>query len=149
EELTVAWSQAHAPAAVGWGKTVGTMLGRAGLSRERVPELLDGLWPEHSAHNFWCLVPEGLVDALGAARAAGVRVAVVSNSEGVLAAFFDRLGIGAAFDLVVDSGVVGVEKPDPGIFRVALDRFGLRAERALHLGDNFSTDVLGARAAGI
>ncbi len=149
EELTAGWSQAHDAAAVGWGKTVGTMLVRAGLSSGRVPELLDALWPEHCAHNFWCRVPEGLVHALALARAAGVRVAVVSNSEGVLAAFFDRIAIGAAFDLVVDSGVVGFEKPDPRIFRVALDRFGIGPERALHLGDNFSTDVLGARAAGI
>jgi putative hydrolase of the HAD superfamily len=149
EELSVTWSQSHRPAARGWGKTVGTMLARAGLATERVPDLLDALWPEHCEHNFWSRVPAGLVEALGQARQADVRIAVVSNSEGMLANLFERLGILGAMDLVVDSGIVGVEKPDPRIFRVALDHFEAAPERALHLGDNFSTDVLGARAAGI
>ncbi len=149
EELSVAWSEAHRAAATGWGKTVGTMLSRAGLPVARVPALLDALWPQHCARNFWSLVPEGLVEALARTRAAGVPIAVVSNSEGMLEALFQELGILGALDLVVDSGLVGVEKPDPRIFRVALDRFGTPPERALHLGDNFSTDVLGARAAGI
>jgi putative hydrolase of the HAD superfamily len=149
EALTVTWSESHRPAAVGWGQTLGTMLARAGLPVDRVPGMLDALWPEHCELNYWSLVPEGLGDALTEARATGVRVAVISNSEGMLEQLFGRLGILGAFDLVVDSGILGVEKPDPRIFRVALDRFGVSPERTLHLGDNFSTDVLGARAAGI
>lgn len=42
-----------------------------------------------------------------------------------------------------------MEKPDPRIFRLALDAFGATAAEALHLGDSIATDVLGARAAGI
>ena len=53
------------------------------------------------------------------------------------------------FDLGVDSGKGGIEKPDPRIFRIALDNFAVKPERALHLGDVFATDVLGARAAGV
>jgi putative hydrolase of the HAD superfamily len=78
-----------------------------------------------------------------------VKVAIVSNSEGALERLFRDLGILGAFDLVVDSGKVGVEKPDPRIFRMAMDHFGVRPERTLHLGDVFATDILGARAAGI
>ncbi len=149
EALTVTWSESHRPSARGWGQTVGTMFARAGMPVDRVPAMLDALWPDHCTLNYWSLVPEGLVDALTLARGSGVRVAVISNSEGMLEGLFEKLGILGALDLVVDSGIVGVEKPDPRIFRVALDRFGVPPERALHLGDNFSTDVLGARAAGI
>jgi putative hydrolase of the HAD superfamily len=149
EALTVTWSESHRPAARGWGQTLGTILARAGLPVDRVPGLLDALWPDHCALNYWSLVPQGLVPALAGARATGVRVAVISNSEGMLEKLFEQLGILDALDLVVDSGIVGVEKPDPRIFRFALDRFGVPPERALHLGDNFSTDVLGARAAGV
>jgi putative hydrolase of the HAD superfamily len=149
EALTVTWSESHRPAARGWGQTLGTMLARAGLPVDRVQGMLDALWPDHCALNYWSLVPEGLGAALERARATGIRVAVISNSEGTLEALFEQLGILGALDLVVDSGVVGVEKPDPRIFRFALDRFGVPPERTLHLGDNFSTDVLGARAAGI
>ena len=87
--------------------------------------------------------------ALDDIRARGVKVAIISNSEGMLERLFTDLDVLRHFDLVVDSGKVGVEKPDPRIFRVALDRFGVSPEHALHLGDMFSTDILGARAAGI
>jgi putative hydrolase of the HAD superfamily len=149
EELTVTWSESHRPAALGWGKMLGTMLVKAGLPVDRLPAMLDALWPDHCALNYWSLVPEGLVEALDRARATGARVAVISNSEGMLERLFEQLGILGAFDLVVDSGIVGVEKPDPRIFRVALEHFGIPPARTLHLGDNFSTDVLGARGAGI
>jgi putative hydrolase of the HAD superfamily len=44
---------------------------------------------------------------------------------------------------------VGKEKPDPGIFHVALERVGAEAAEAMHVGDLVPTDVWGARAAGI
>jgi len=149
ELLDPEWSHAAVPAARGWGATVGTMLAFAGLARGRIAPVLDALWPEHCSRNFWSLVPDGLAGALGRVRERGVRVAVVSNSEGMLERLFDELGIRGAVDLVVDSGIVGIEKPDPRIFGLALDRFGVAPGRALHLGDNYATDVLGARAAGV
>lgn len=148
-EHHVAWSHAHLKAARGWAATVGTMLHSAGLPLDRVPAMLDALWPEHAARNLWSLVPEGLVEALTAARTTGVRVAIVSNSEGQLERLLVDLGVRGALDLVVDSGILGIEKPDPRIFRIALERFGVPPARALHLGDVYATDVLGARAAGV
>jgi HAD superfamily hydrolase (TIGR01509 family) len=147
--LDFAWAHADLAAARGWAQMVGTTLAFAGLAPARVASRLDALWAQHCARNLWSLVPEGLVPALAGARAAGVPIAVVSNSEGTLEALFEDLGILRSFDLVLDSGVVGIEKPDPRIFAMALDRFHVPAHRALHLGDNFATDVLGARAAGI
>jgi hypothetical protein len=52
-------------------------------------------------------------------------------------------------DFVVDSGVVGVEKPDPRIFRIACERAGVKPAEAVHVGDFYDIDVLGARAAGV
>ena len=148
EALDVGWSSGVAGAR-SWGLVVGTMLNRAGLPSAGVARVLDALWAEHRARNFWCRVPPGLGAALARARAAGVRVAVVSNSEGTLESVLRDVGILDAFDLVIDSGLVGVEKPDPGIFRIALERFGVAPSRALHLGDTYATDVVGARAAGV
>jgi putative hydrolase of the HAD superfamily len=128
---------------------VGTICHRAGLDDAKVPALLDAAWPVHAARNLWCRVPEGLGSALDAIRELGVKVAIISNSEGMLDRLFADLGILRHFDLVVDSGKIGFEKPDPRIFGIALDHFGVKAERALHLGDIFATDILGARAAGI
>ena len=147
--LAPEWSRAHVAASRSWAGFVGTMLHGAGLPPERMAAVLDALWGEHLALNLWSLVPPGLVAALDRARAAGVRVAIVSNSEGHLDALLVRLGVRASIDLVVDSALVGVEKPDPRIFAIALDHFGVPASRALHLGDVYATDVLGARAAGV
>jgi putative hydrolase of the HAD superfamily len=147
--VRVPWSHAGKPGADSWAEMIATMLVCAGMARDRVPRILDVLWTEHRALNLWSRVPPGLVDSLVALRASGARVAVVSNSEGKLEGFFERLGLMPAVDAVVDSGVVGVEKPDPRIFQIALERFGVPAASALHLGDNFVTDVGGARAAGL
>ncbi|MBX3197894.1 MAG: HAD-IA family hydrolase [Labilithrix sp.] len=143
-----AWSERARPGAVAWGRMVGTIALRAGVAAEAVPSLLAHAWREHERRNLWSKVPEGLGAALDAMRARGPRVAIISNSEGMLDRLFRELGVLEHFDLVVDSGKVGFEKPDPRIFRVAFERFGVGPDRALHLGDIFATDVLGARAAG-
>jgi putative hydrolase of the HAD superfamily len=122
---------------------------RAGLPEARAAELLDHAWRAHEVMNLWCKVPEGLGEALDRVRDEGVKTALISNSEGMLDRLFVELGIRGHFDLLVDSGIVGVEKPDPRIFGFALERFSVPPARALHLGDVFATDILGARAAGI
>jgi putative hydrolase of the HAD superfamily len=50
---------------------------------------------------------------------------------------------------VIDSHEERVEKPDPEIFRIALERSGSDAETTLHVGDIYHVDVVGARAAGL
>lgn len=142
------WTEVERPGARAWGKMVGTIALRAGVPAEAIPALLDFVWPRHEEKNLWCNVPYGLGAALDAIRARGVKVAIISNSEGMLDRLFRELGVIDHFDLVVDSGKVGVEKPDPRIFRMAFEHFGIGPERTLHLGDVFATDVLGARAAG-
>ncbi|HEY1957631.1 MAG TPA: HAD-IA family hydrolase, partial [Polyangiaceae bacterium] len=86
---------------------------------------------------------------MAALRARGVKVAVVSNSEGMLESLFDELGILGYFDAVVDSGKAGVEKPEARIFEIACERTKTVAQRALHLGDTVATDIDGARNAGM
>lgn len=147
--VDVPWAFREKPGAAAWGKMVGTIAVLAGFPEAKVGALLDHVWPVHEAKNLWCRVPEGLGPALDAVRARGVHVAIISNSEGMLDRLFTELGILGHFDLVVDSGKLGVEKPDPRIFEVALAHFAVSPDRALHLGDVFATDVLGARAAGM
>ena len=50
---------------------------------------------------------------------------------------------------ILDSDVVGVAKPDPRIFEMALERLGVPAARAIHVGDTPAADVDGACAAGV
>ena len=81
------------------------------------------------------------------ARAAGLRVGVVSNWGPRLQPLLDGLGVRA--DLALASANERLEKPDPALFRRALERLGVGPEEALHVGDRVDTDVEGARAAGI
>ena len=92
---------------------------------------------------------EGASEALGALRGAGLSLACVANWDMTLPLHLERLGVAHFFQAVAVSAVVGAEKPDPAIFRFALDRLGVPPERALHIGDNDRTDGDGARAAGL
>lgn len=84
-----------------------------------------------------------------ALRKAGYRLAVVSNWEPSLVQTLDRLGIRHYFEAVVTSAVEGVWKPDPGLFRRALERLAVRAEAAVSVGDHLERDFASARQAGM
>jgi HAD superfamily hydrolase (TIGR01509 family) len=98
---------------------------------------------------LWNTVDPDAVLALDTARAAGVRTAVISNSNGTIRALMTRLGLADRLDFVIDSGEEGVEKPDPRIFAIALARAGVQPEEAAYIGDLYSIDIVGARRAGL
>ena len=88
----------------------------------------------------------GVLAALGGR---GVARVVVSNWDVSLHDVLERTGLRPLVDTVVISAELGVAKPDPAIFRAALDRLGAATDGALHVGDSVEQDVVGARAAGI
>jgi len=103
----------------------------------------------HQRANLWESTPDDVRPALVSLRARGLRLIVVSNSNGRLHQLFERIGLLDAFDYVFDSHHEGVEKPDPRYFEIALERSGARAADTVHVGDLYHIDVVGARAAGI
>jgi HAD superfamily hydrolase (TIGR01509 family) len=124
-------------------------LASLGFAREELVKAGPEIRAEHERANLWTVVQPGVPAALAALRARGLAVACISNSDGTVADLLARVGLGGVLDFVVDSGVVGIEKPDPGIFRLALDRAGVDAADAMHVGDLFAVDVVGARRAGL
>jgi HAD superfamily hydrolase (TIGR01509 family) len=98
---------------------------------------------------LWTWPIPGVGDALEALAGMGIRMAVVSNSDGSVRASLDLAGLGEYFELVVDSEEVGVKKPDPGIFHLTLGRLRVRPEHAWYVGDSAFHDLGGARAAGL
>jgi putative hydrolase of the HAD superfamily len=103
----------------------------------------------HRQFNLWETVPDEVGPALATLRARGLRLVVVSNANGTLLSAFTRLGLAPAVDVIFDSHVVGIEKPDPRYFHLALDVSGARPETTVHVGDLYHVDVVGARSAGI
>lgn len=126
------------------------ILARAGVTRSPATDAaLAELKRFHDVENTWDYVPAGVVPALRRLRAAGLRIVVVSNTNGTLRRLFERVGLSPLIDGLVDSQEEGVEKPDPRIFRAGLERYGADPGSTLHCGDLYEVDVLGARAAGL
>lgn len=98
---------------------------------------------------LWSRVLPGVPEALRALRGAGLRLVVVSNADGTVESGLARVGLRDLVDVVIDSHVVGVEKPDPRIFAHALAAVGASPVEALHVGDLYAVDVVGARAAAV
>ena len=79
------------------------------------------------------------------ARAAGIRTGLLSNSWGNE---YDRSDWHEMFDVVVISGEVGMRKPEPGIFELALKRIGLPAEECVFI-DDMAHNIVAAEQAGL
>ncbi len=99
-----------------------------------------GLWSTHD--------PQAL-EALALVRRSGLRAAVISNSNGSVRSVLDAVGVAAHLDFVLDSGEVGVEKPDRRIFELALTRAKVAPDEAAYIGDFYTIDARGAGAAGL
>jgi putative hydrolase of the HAD superfamily len=121
----------------------------AGIPAEEILEHGMRFQRIHSESTLWRVVRPGTIEALERLKSAGFKLAVVSNAEGQVEADAKRFGLAQFFDVIVDSHVVGVAKPDPRIFHIALERLGVRPEETRFAGDIYSIDMLGARAAGI
>lgn len=91
---------------------------------------------------------DGVADALGVLRGAGLALACVSDWDVGIGRQLGRAGLGPFLDVVVSSAEIGAKKPDPRVFRAALERLGVAPERALHTGDG-EGDRAGALAAGL
>jgi len=74
---------------------------------------------------------------------------VVSNFYGNVATLCQEAGLARWLDVIVDSTQVGMSKPDPGIFRIALDELGVGSDQSIFVGDSYENDMLPARKIGM
>ncbi len=132
-----------------WRDYFRILLTRVGTPPEETEELIDTLAEAHQRVGLWTVAIEGAVLTVRALKDTGHRLGVVSNAEGRVERDLDNAGFAGLFETVVDSHVVGVEKPDPEIFRIAMERMSVAPENAVFLGDVPAVDVAGARAAGM
>ena len=139
-------------------------LDHAAMWRELIAHMLAGahatgdvvaaaawLYEQQPVANMFRKPIASMVALARALRRDGARLAVVSNSEGGVADLLAEVGIADAFEVIVDSSRVGVAKPDPRIFDIALEMLGattLDRSECVHIGDSWEADVVGALAAG-
>jgi HAD superfamily hydrolase (TIGR01509 family) len=112
------------------------------------PPLLDQLVADTRISANWCMIRPGTRDAL-LRLANKYRLGVISNADGKIAQVLERCGIADCFEVIIDSGIVGFEKPHPAIFAAALRAMGSAPNESLYVGDIYSVDYLGAKAAGM
>lgn len=96
----------------------------------------------------WRLFPD-VADSLKAIRSAGYRLGIISNATHALPRMLEDAGLAGLFDTITYSFDTGAEKPDPRIFRRAVAQVGATPEQAVHVGDSYDADYLGARNAGL
>jgi HAD superfamily hydrolase (TIGR01549 family) len=95
--------------------------------------------------------PEPGYKTLTELGARGYRLGLITNRNSVegFNILLDRFSLRPLFELVLASGEVGIQKPDPGIFVAALERIEASAVSSIYVGDNYWADVIGAQRAGL
>ena len=77
------------------------------------------------------------------------RLGAISNSDGKVRQLLTAVGIADCFSTITDSGIVGCEKPDPRIFKRAVERCSSLASKTMFVGDHPEIDIQGAKGAGL
>ncbi len=126
-----------------------TLLTCANVPETHHAQILSKLWEKHKALELWCVPQEGTEDILAEIKRRGYRMGIISNSEGRLDYKLEILGLRHFFEVVIDSGVVGVEKPHRKIFQLGLSALNVKPTESLYVGDIYSIDAVGAMAVGM
>jgi HAD superfamily hydrolase (TIGR01549 family) len=123
------------------------MLGRLGVDAQRA--VLDRILASQFAPDAW--EPYSDVEPMLAEVRAmdGVKVGIVSDWGSNLRGLLASLGLDRHFDFVLPSGAVGVAKPNPAFYRLALEHAAVQPAEALMVGDSYRADVRGAWSAGM
>ena len=138
-----------------WKVHFKAMLDGVGLSDEEFARVTPLMMEEHQRKHLWSGVFPGTAEGLADLREAGFFVAVISNADGTVASLLEEAGLRPHLEFVIDSGLVGIEKPDPRIFELALEQAREAGEKELvagdcyYVGDIYPIDVVGARRAGM
>ncbi len=113
--------------------------------RKEVSQRIDAILQDPSSQR---LFPETR-EVLTRLRSEGYRLGVISNSSERLVTVVRNFELDREFDPIVFTQQVGAEKPDRRVFQFALERADCSAPEAVHVGDTFEADYLGATRAGL
>jgi putative hydrolase of the HAD superfamily len=132
-----------------WKVLMSELLAHAGAPAFHLDATVDWLWTEQLAKNLWRRPIAGMIEIVLALRARAIPVGVISNSEGRLAELAAEIGWAERFDVIADSGVLGLEKPGAAIFAWTAEALRVPMGNIVHIGDSFAADVEGAVNAGL
>jgi HAD superfamily hydrolase (TIGR01549 family) len=130
--------------AAAWQSMMQVFLRAGGVTEARLRELGEWLWHEQPRKNLWRRPIPGMIELVRELRSRRIPVGILSNSEGHLAELVAELGWSGDFDSIADSGKLGIDKPQPGIFRHVCAELGVPCSALVHIGDSWQADVEGA-----
>ena len=130
-----------------WRRYHGVLLGRIGV--EARTEVLDRILASQFAADAWELYPDVEPMLREVRQVDGVTIGIVSDWGSNLHGILSALGLDRHLDFVLPSGAVGVAKPNPAFFAMALERAGAAPHEGIMVGDSYRADVRGAWAAGM
>ncbi|MFL5799917.1 MAG: HAD family hydrolase [Actinomycetota bacterium] len=140
------WSTSAEESLAFWSELYRVLLGALGVPfTEELARTLYGTFTDVANYRLF----DDALPVLAKLRDAGLRLGLISNFEQWLERLLEHLEVTDFFEVRVISGVEGMEKPDPKIFRLALDRMGVAPEHAAYVGDNVTYDVEPAAALGM
>lgn len=118
------------------------------------PSMAKELAPQVSAHMGEMYKPESIVPedvrrTLPELKQAGYLMAVISNRSQPYHDVLASHNLNGFFHFSLAAGEVNIYKPDPGVFKHALDRANVTAQETVYVGDNYFADIVGARRAGL
>ncbi|HKY36184.1 MAG TPA: HAD-IA family hydrolase [Polyangiaceae bacterium] len=134
--------------AAAWRGMIEVFLRAGGVPSARLDELTLGLWDQQPSRNLWRRPIPGMIELVRELERCGIKLAIISNSEGRLAELVSELGWSESFQVITDSGRLGIDKPNPGIFQHACAELGVGCSELVHVGDSWEADVQGALGVG-
>jgi len=118
-------------------------------SRKKILAAVEIILEVEKEQHLWATTELWISKTLQNLKSQGYPMAVISNSEGTVEQILVDLDLRQYFEGVIDSFIVGVEKPDPRIFEIALEQLNWTRTDTIYIGDIFYVDVLGANRAGL
>jgi putative hydrolase of the HAD superfamily len=132
-----------------WGAYLRALIERIGAPESEHGRLMQRVAEGFRDITLWSRVLPETPPYLDKLRADGYFLGVISNSVGTMEEQLARLDLARYFEMVIDSAIVGVEKPHPEIFKIALKRAGAKPKETVFVGDTHATDIGGAQLAGL
>jgi len=144
---TTEWTTSKEVSRAFWGGVYGAAFSHLGVE-DPDAALADSLYRRFTRFESYRLFPD-VVSTISWLKDAGLVVGLISNFEEWLEGMLIEMEIAPLFDVMVISGKEGVEKPDPRIFQVALERSGVAAKEAMYVGDNPRLDAEASTSVGM
>ena len=128
-----------------------TILTEAGVNISSEPDMLMKIMKrvQELSRGMSFALFDDVLSTLKTLKEQNLTLGLLTNLDSDMKPICRELGLESYVDFIVTSGEVGADKPKPPIFLAALQRAGVNASEAVHVGDQYKLDIIGARGVGI